>query len=301
MCELVFAAGSRHILDYLLAIPGDQIGAVDADGRQVIRQDHGYRLDAESLGVYLALTRHMNSDSESWPSYSRISHYLNIDDRNNNTVRRRMRELERIGLIEDTGRLSRPGGTRVWRIHPPWAPRQTQTAAEGPTQTTLPLDEPPAAPPASTKPERRQRKAKNESETATPAPKRRRKTDDTPKHSEAARALVAHIRQTLPEPPACGWPRWMKENLQAAETLLQNRTLEDAIRCWDWARQDEFWASRIANVKGLQNDTLWAQFRRNHARPQRQNPAPQPLPEPDSTVLELQGVLRQQQQYWKGA
>jgi len=289
MCKLTFGPGSRHIIDYLFSIPGDRIGAVDADGNQVIRQDHGYQLDSEALIVYVALTRHMDENCEAWPSYSRISKYMGITDPANNTVRRRVRELERIGLIEDTGRMSRAGGTRVWRIHPPWAPRQTQTAAKESTQTPLPLDEPPAAP---AKPIKRQRKANNEAEAATPAEKMPRKTSRTPKHSEAARALVAHIRQTLPEPPACGWPRWMTQNLRAAETLLETRTLADCIACWDWARQDEFWSARITDVRSLMRDTLWAQFRRS--QPRTQTPAHQPQPEPNSSVDELREVLRRQ-------
>lgn len=268
MCKATFLPGSRHVMEYLVRREGSVVGD------QVVRR---LPIDGLATLAYLALFACMNDEYEAWPSLATISEAIRSQDPCHFAARQRLKQLEAAGLIEDTGRLSRPGGTRVWRIHPPWAPRQTQTAA----------------PPASTQPKRRQRKAQNEAETATPAEKMPRKTSRTPKHSEAARALVAHIRQTLPEPPACGWPRWMTQNLRAAEVLLQSRTLEDAIRCWNWARQDEFWASRITNVKGLQNDTLWAQFRRwSQSQTQTQTPAPQP--QPNSSVDELRDVLRRQ-------
>lgn len=283
MCKATFAPGSRHVYEYLISRKGSMVGD------QVVKP---LGIDGTAKLVYQALFRAMNTDFEAWPSLATISDAIESQDPCHYAARQRLKQLEAAGLIEDTGRLSRPGGTRVWRIHPPWAPVRKGAAAEEPTQTTLPLDEPPTAPPASTQPKRRQRKAQNEAETATPAEKMPRKTSRTPKHSEAARALVAHIRQTLPEPPACGWPRWMTQNLRAAETLLETRTLADCIACWDWARQDPFWSDRITNVSGLQKDTLWAQFRRS--QPRTQTPAHQPQPEPNSSVDELREVLRRQ-------
>lgn len=102
MRELTWGPGSAGVVDYLLSEAGPPVSA-------------------EARLVYLKLFSHMDEHHLCWPHVGTQAKGTGLSGR---TVQRKLRELEAAGLV-----LSEPrdGEPTVYRLYPPWAPRQGVT------------------------------------------------------------------------------------------------------------------------------------------------------------------------------